>query len=192
VRQMAHPHTLSCLKTKVRKEGKRNGAWGPPEQWRAEGGHGRGGRLRVAALVNCRAADRLVNSASPRAAAPGSLAVSADGPPTGAQRQPAAAFVRGTAARACAAGNERHTAGGGGTAAGARRAPPGAGSPLSVSTRARGSPLAGAGCAGACIARRQENTVLVITDPAQPTGHSLKLGWGYECGGGALLPPPRD
>jgi hypothetical protein len=115
-------------------------------------GHGRVGRLHVAALVNCRAADRLVNSASPRAAAPGSLAVSADGPPTGAQRQPAAAFVRGTAARACAAGNERHTAGGGGTAAGARRAPPGAGSPLSVSTRARGSPLAGAGCAGACQA----------------------------------------
>jgi hypothetical protein len=81
--------------------------------------------------------------------------VSADGPPTRAQRQPAAAFVRGTAARACAAGNERHTAGGGGTAAGARRAPPGAGSLLSVSTRARGSPLAGGGGAGACIARRQ-------------------------------------
>jgi hypothetical protein len=38
---MAHPHTLSCLKTEVRKEGKRNGAWGPPEQWLAPCGRAR-------------------------------------------------------------------------------------------------------------------------------------------------------
>jgi hypothetical protein len=40
--------------------------------WRPAGGHGRSGRLLVAALVNCRAANCLINSASPRAAAPGS------------------------------------------------------------------------------------------------------------------------
>jgi hypothetical protein len=49
---------------------------------------------------------------------------------------------------------ELRSEGGGGTAEGARRASPGAGSPLSVSARACGSPRAGSECAGACIAQR--------------------------------------
>ena len=40
----------------------RNGTWGPPEQRRAEGRYGRGGRLRIAAPANCRAASRLDGS----------------------------------------------------------------------------------------------------------------------------------
>jgi len=40
---------------------------------RRESGHDGGWRLRVAAVANCEAADRFVNSASPHAAAPRSL-----------------------------------------------------------------------------------------------------------------------
>jgi hypothetical protein len=47
---------------------------GRPARRRSESGHDGGWRLRVAAVANCEAADRLVGSASPRAAAPGSLA----------------------------------------------------------------------------------------------------------------------
>ena len=47
---------------------------GRPAQRRSESGHDGGWRLRVAAVANCEAADRSVGSASPGAAAPGSLA----------------------------------------------------------------------------------------------------------------------
>jgi hypothetical protein len=47
---------------------------GRPARRRAGGGRGGGWRLRVAAVANCGAANRFVRSASPRAAAPGSLA----------------------------------------------------------------------------------------------------------------------
>jgi hypothetical protein len=46
---------------------------GHPARRRAEGGQDGGWRLRVAAVAYCEAADRVVNSASPRAAAPRSL-----------------------------------------------------------------------------------------------------------------------
>ena len=45
--------------------------WGVARR-RSESGHDGGWRLRVAAVANCEASDRFVNSASPRAAAPGS------------------------------------------------------------------------------------------------------------------------
>jgi hypothetical protein len=49
----------------------RNGTWGPPEQRRAEGRYGRGGRLRIAAPANCRAASRLDGSTTTCAASRG-------------------------------------------------------------------------------------------------------------------------
>jgi hypothetical protein len=46
---------------------------GHQARWRPEDGQDGGWRLRVAAVAYCEAADRVVNSASPRAAAPRSL-----------------------------------------------------------------------------------------------------------------------
>ncbi len=51
-----------------------NGTWGPPEQSRTEGRHGRGGRLHIAAPANYRAASRLARSTTTRAASRGRCA----------------------------------------------------------------------------------------------------------------------
>ena len=51
-----------------------NGTWGPPEQRSDEGRHGRGGRLRIAALANYRAASHLAGSTTTRAASRGHCA----------------------------------------------------------------------------------------------------------------------
>ena len=54
--------------------GARNGTWGPPEQRRTEGRHGRGGRLRIPTPANYRAASRLAGSTTTRAASRGRCA----------------------------------------------------------------------------------------------------------------------
>ena len=54
----------------------KNGKWEPPEQRRTEGRHGRGGRLRIAAPANYRAASRLAGSTTTRAASRGRCAAS--------------------------------------------------------------------------------------------------------------------
>ena len=61
--------------------GARNGTWGPPEQRRTEGRHGRGGRLRIAAPANYRAASRLAGSTTMRAASRGRCAAPPHGRP---------------------------------------------------------------------------------------------------------------
>ena len=50
------------------------GVWGRPARRLSERGHDGGWRLRVASVTNCETADRFIGSASPHAAAPGSLA----------------------------------------------------------------------------------------------------------------------
>jgi hypothetical protein len=62
---------LRAASTFMKRETKR--CVGRPVRRRSESGHGGGWRLRVAAVANCEAADRFVNSASPHAAAPRSL-----------------------------------------------------------------------------------------------------------------------
>jgi hypothetical protein len=93
---------------------------------RPEGGQDGGWRLRVAAVAYCEAADRFVNSASPCAAAPRSLAAVLC-PET---LQPPQAPDTG------------------GTAAGRRRTRPGGGLPATVPTQTRGSLIE---CAGTYI-----------------------------------------
>ena len=90
-------------------------------------------RLRVAAVANCGAANRFVGSASPRAAAPGSLA-DVLCPET---LQPP------------------HAPDGGGTATGGRRARPGEGLPPPVPAQTSGGLLAVIECACTYITRRR-------------------------------------
>jgi len=118
-----------------------------PARRGAEGGHDGGWRLRVAAVANCEATDRFVNSASPQAAAPRSL-TDVLWPET---LQPP------------------HAPDGGGTATGRRRIRPGEGLPTPVPTQTRGSLRAVIECAGTYITRRQPPQVLLQLWDTRPT-----------------------
>jgi hypothetical protein len=109
------------------------------EAWRRAGGGRCGGWwLRVAAVANCGATDRLVGSVSPRAAAPGSLA----GVLCPESLQPPQAPD------------------GGGTAADGRRARPGDGLPPPAPTQTSGGLLTVIECAYTCITRRRRRPKL--------------------------------
>jgi hypothetical protein len=126
-REHRHPAIQNCSPWS-----QKNGV-GRPARRRGEGEHDGGWRLRVAAVANCEAADRFVNSASPRAAAPRSL-TDVLCPET---LQPP------------------NAPDGGGTTTGRRRTRPGEGLPPPVPTQTRGSLRVVIECAGTCITRRQ-------------------------------------
>ena len=107
-------------------------ACGRPARRRARGGRCGGWWLRVAAVANCGAADCLVRSVSPHAAAPGSLA---DVLCPESLQPPQAPD-------------------GGGTATGGRRARPGDGLPPPTPTQTSGGLLTVIECAYTCITRR--------------------------------------
>ena len=117
-------------------------ACGRPARRRARGGRCGGWWLRVAAVANCGAADRLVGSVSPRAAAPGSLA----GVLCPESLQPPQATD------------------GGGTATGGRRARPGDGLPPPAPTQTSGGLLTVIECAYTCITRRRPPQVPLQLD----------------------------
>ena len=117
-------------------------ARGRPARRRARGGRCGGWWLRVAAVANCGAADRLVGSVSPRAAAPGSLA----GVLCPESLQPPDATD------------------GGGTATGGRRARPGDGLPPPAPTQTSGGLLTVIECAYTCITRRRPPQVPLQLD----------------------------